>query len=198
MARIESVEQQPMRGLDEARRASRKRGLPPVDEWDPAFSGDLDITIARDGTWFYLGSEIKRQRLVRLFASILRRDDDGRYYLVTPVEKVGITVEDAPFLAVSMDVEGNGPSQQVTFHTNVGDEARAGHEHPLRFARDAADGLKPYVHVRGRLEALISRALVYDLVEIADERVMDGEECIGIWSGGAFFPIGSADDITKQ
>jgi hypothetical protein len=187
-----------IRGLDEASRLGRQRARPPVDQWNPAFSGNLDIRVAADGTWSYLGSPIRRQRLVGLFASILRHDDDGRYYLVTPVEKVGITVEDAPFLAVSMVVEGRGRGQQVTFSTNVGDEVTAGPDHKLRFETADAGGLKPYLRVRGRLEALVTRALVYDLVELADERDLAGERVFGIWSGGAFFAIAPADQIERQ
>ncbi len=187
--------------LDEIERAASQKGAAPVHLWNPAFSGDLDIRISRDGTWSYLGSPINRQRLVNLFARVLRRDDDNRYYLVTPVEKIGIEVEDAPFLAVSMDVEGQGPDQRVTIHTNVGDRATAGPEHLLRFETDETGGLKPYVHIRARLEALASRALVHDLVEIAQQREQDGECLLGIWSEGTFFPIGppvGPAEITKQ
>jgi uncharacterized protein len=183
-----------VRGLDEARRLGRKRGIPPVESWNPSFVHDLDIRIARDGGWSYLGSPIRRERLVRLFASVLRHDDDGRYYLFTPVEKVGIVVEDAPFVAAEMSVKGQGRDQTVTFTTNVADSVAAGPEHPLRFATGADDGLKPYVHVRGRLEALVSRSLVFDLVELAVEEPDDaGGSVLGIWSGGKFFAVAAAD-----
>ena len=187
--------------LDEIERAASRKSAAPVHLWNPAFSGDLDIRISRDGKWFYLGTPINRQRLVNLFARILRRDDDDRYYLVTPVEKVGIEVEDAPFLAVSMDIEGDGRDQRVTFHTNVGDHVTAGPEHGLRFETDQSGGLKPYIHIRARLEALASRALVHDLVEIAEERKLNGKRLLGIWSGGVFFAIDDRQDvveITKQ
>jgi len=156
----------------------------PVERWDPPFCGDIDMRIAADGTWFYRGSPIGRDALVRLFASILRREPDGSHVLVTPVEKVGIAVEDAPFLAVEMSAEGAGANRQLTFRTNVGDIFGAGPEHPIRFATEpATGGLKPYLRVRGGLEALATRSLAQDLVAIADEK--DGAP--GLWSGGIFF-----------
>src|SRR5690606_30609226 len=130
-----------LKGLAVAEAEGRQaRGLPPVHKWNPPFCGDLDMRIARDGTWFYMGTPIGRERLVRLFSTVLRHDEDGKYYLVTPVEKVGITVDDAPFLAVAMKVEGQGREQQLTFTTNVGDEAAAGPDHPLRFELDKETG----------------------------------------------------------
>ncbi|MDA1099077.1 MAG: DUF1285 domain-containing protein [Proteobacteria bacterium] len=169
-----------------------KGKLPPVETWQPDFSGNMDMRIARDGTWFYLGSSIKRPKMVQLFASILRHDPDGTYYLVTPVEKFAITVDDAPFQAVAMDVHGQGRAQVLTFRTNVDDQVMAGPEHPLRVAIDPlTDEPSPYVHVRARLEALISRAIFYDLVELAVEEDRQGETQFGIWSAGVFFPIGS-------
>ena len=165
--------------------------LPPVESWHPDFSGDMDMRIARDGTWFYLGTPIKRQKMVKLFASILRRDDDDKYYLVTPVEKFGITVDDAPFQAVAMDVHGQGRAQILTFRTNVDDQVMAGSEHPIRVQIDpVTEEPSPYVHIRARLEALISRAVFYDLVELAVEEERDGNIQLGVWSAGAFFPIG--------
>jgi uncharacterized protein len=158
----------------------------PVERWNPAYCGEIDMRIAADGTWFYRGSPIGREALVRLFASILRREEDGRHVLVTPVEKVGIEVEDAPFLAVEMFCDGAGEAQTLTFRTNVGDVAAAGPQQPLRFAVEPGTcGLKPYVAVRGRLEALLTRPLAHELVNVAEER--DGR--LGVWSGGAFFPI---------
>ena len=155
----------------------------PVERWNPADCGDIDMRIAADGTWFYAGTPIGRDSLVRLFASVLRREADGRYVLVTPVEKLGIVVEDAPFLAVDLAAEGDGREQLLTFRTNVGDLVAAGPDHPLRFETEArTGGLKPYVHIRGKLEALATRALVHELVALAAEH--DGR--LGLWSGGAF------------
>ncbi len=156
----------------------------PVERWNPPYCGEIDITIAADGSWHYRGSAISREALVRLFASVLRREADGTYVLVTPVEKLGITVEDAPFLAVEVAAYGDGADRRLTFRTNVGDIVVAGTEHPLRFESEpATGGLKPYVHVRGRLDALLTRALALELVAMDDER----EGVAGIWSGGVFF-----------
>lgn len=174
----------------------RAKGLPPVHLWNPDFCGDLDMRIARDGTWFYMGTPIGRERLVRLFSTILRHDEDGKYYLVTPVEKVGIKVDDAPFLAVSMKVEGEGREQVLSFTTSVGDETVAGPEHPMRFVVDDETGEPaPYVHVRARLEALINRAVFYDLVELGVEEPHEGAQWFGIWSGGVFFPFMLAEEM---
>jgi len=168
-----------------ARAAAKARGLPPVHLWNPPFCGDLDMRIARDGTWFYLGTPIGRPELVRLFSTILRKDGE-KYFLVTPVEKVGITVDDAPFVAVDFEVEGQGRDQVIRFETNVGDHARAGAEHPIRVERDPETGEPaPYVLVRANLEALIDRKSFYRLVEIGARH--DG--WFGLWSGGEFFPI---------
>jgi uncharacterized protein len=175
---------------DPAAIAARLQGrkLPPVHLWNPPFCGEMDMRIARDGTWFYQGSPIGRKPMVRLFSTVLRRDGDGRYYLVTPVEKLAIRVDDAPFVAVEMTAHGAGRGQVLTFRTNVDDEVMAGPEHPIRVATAADGEPSPYLHVRDRLEALIARAVFYDLVELAEER--DGE--FGVWSAGAFFPIGRA------
>jgi hypothetical protein len=164
-----------------------------VHLWNPPFCGDLDMRIARDGTWFYLGTPIGRKPLVKLFASILWREGD-RYFLVTPVEKVGITVEDAPFLAVDFTAEGEGPPQRLTFLTNVEDSVTAGPDHPIRVSRDPATGEPaPYVLVRRNLEALIDRKSFYRLVECGAEH----EGQFGVWSGGAFFPFMPADEIER-
>jgi hypothetical protein len=172
-----------------ARAASKGRGLPPVHKWNPPDCGDLDMRIARDGTWFYLGTPIGRTELVRLFSTILRRDGD-RYVLVTPVEKVGIQVDDAPFVAVDFEVEGQGEAQVLRFLTNVGDATEAGPEAPIRVERDAATGEpSPYVLVRDRLEALIDRKSFYRLVEIGVHHEVEGQNWFGLWSGGQFFPI---------
>lgn len=161
------------------------RDLPPVHEWNPPFCGDLDMRIARDGTWYYQGTPINRHGLVRLFSTILRKDGD-RYFLVTPVEKVGITVDDAPFVAVDFERDGEGEGQNLRFETNVGDHVTAGPDHPIRVERDPETGEpSPYVHVRAGLDALIDRKSFYRLVEIGDRR--DG--WFGLWSGGAFFAM---------
>lgn len=170
-------------------RAGRKdKVLPPVEKWNPSYCGDLDIRIARDGTWFYLGSPIGRKPLVELFASVLRKDEDGRHYLVTPVEKIGITVEDAPLLAVELAVDGEGQSQNVTLRTNMGDLVAVGPDHPIRFEKEAeTGGLKPYVLVRGRLEALFTRALMYQLADLLVEKEDGSTRSHGVWSNGVFF-----------
>ena len=159
--------------------------MPPVHKWNPPFLGDIDMRIARDGTWYYLGSPIERPAMVKLFSSILRKDGDD-YVLVTPVEKVGITVEDAPFVATDFEVSGEGEAQVLRFQTHVGDEAVAGPDHPIRVAIDPDSGEpSPYVLVRANLEALIDRKSFYRLVEIGTHH--DG--WFGLWSGGQFFPV---------
>jgi hypothetical protein len=171
----------------------RPNGLPPVHKWNPPFCGDIDMRIARDGTWYYMGSPIGRKPMVRLFSSVLRHDDDGRYYLVTPVEKVGIQVDDAPLVAVEMTVEGEGTARMLAFRTQVDDVVVADADHPIRVAIDPGTGEPaPYVLVRDRLEALIARAVFYDLVELADEREVDGRMVLGVWSAGTFFTLGPA------
>lgn len=168
----------------------KSKGLPPVHLWNPAFCGDIDMHIARDGTWFYQGTPIGRKPMVRLFSTILRRDGDD-YLLVTPVEKVGIKVDDAPFVAVRLDVQGEGERQVLRFITNVEDEVEAGPEHPLRVVIDPrTQEPSPYVHVRANLEALINRNVFYQLVELAVSRTVDGQRWLGVWSHGEFFPIG--------
>jgi len=164
------------------------RPLPPVECWQPPYCGDIGLKIQPDGTWLYRGSPIKRESLVRLFASVLRKDADGRTYLVTPAEKVDVEVEDAPFLAVEMEVCGRGRAQLLILRTNVDDVMRCGPEHPLRFAlQEPGGGLKPYVLVRGRLEALFTRPLVYELAALAVEEEREGRKVPGVWSGGVFF-----------
>ena len=173
-----------------ARAARSGKGAPPVERWNPAFCGDLDMEIKADGTWFYMGTPIGRPALVQLFSSVLRKDEDGKTYLVTPVEKVGILVEDAPFLAVEMVVTGAGEDQALTFRTNVGDVVEAGPEHELRFVdQPETGGLKPYLHVRGRLEALVARPVMYDLVEAGEEIEIDRQLMFAIRSRGSVFPV---------
>lgn len=167
-----------------------KRGLPPVDKWNPPFCGDIDMEIRADGTWFYMGTPIGRAPLVRLFSTVLRKDEDGRTYLVTPVEKVGIRVVDAPFLAVEMQVTQREGRRVLTFRTNVGDVVEAGPEHALRFEIAGKNReLKPYLLVRGRLEALVSRAVMYDLVELGEAIVIDGVPMFSVRSGTEVFPV---------
>ena len=166
--------------------AEEHAGLPPVERWNPAYCGDSGITIARDGSWSHQGEPIRRPEMIRLFSTILRKDDEG-FMLVTPAEKLSITVEDAPFLAVLMTGAGEGESQCLAFTTNVGDVVTAGPDHALRFSPDPRSGAPiPYLHVRRGLEAKLSRAVYYSLVERAV--VEDG--AFGVWSGGAFFVLG--------
>ena len=168
----------------------RKKGLPPVDRWNPPFCGDIDMEIRADGTWYYLGTPIGRAPLVRLFSTVLRKDEDEKTYLVTPVEKVGIRVVDAPFVAVEMSVTERDGRRVLTFRTNVGDVVEAGREHPIRFfIRGENDELKPYLHVRGRLEALVTRAVMYDLVELGESVEIAGREIFCVRSGSSIFPV---------
>jgi hypothetical protein len=179
-------------GLAASAQAARKGGgLPPVHLWNPPFCGDLDMRIARDGTWFYLGTPIGRFELVRLFSSILKREGD-KYFLVTPVEKVGITVDDAPFVAVDFEAAGAGTDQILTFSTHVGDTAVAGSDHPIRVVRDPETGEpSPYVMIRAGLEALIDRKSFYRLVELGAHH----EGWFGVWSSGQFFAIIPSADL---
>lgn len=188
----------PAVGLDAltgAVKEAGKKGPPPVHLWNPPFCGDIDMRVARDGTWFYAGTPIGRPALVKLFASVLKREGE-RYFLVTPVEKVGITVEDAPFLAVEMGMQGEGEGRALRFRTNADDWTTCGPEHPLRFEREpGTEGVKPYVHVRAGLWAKLTRALFFDLVELGEERDVDGAPMFGIASGGAFFPVAPAQAL---
>lgn len=174
------------------------RGPAPVEKWNPDYCGEIDMRIARDGTWFYMGSPIGRENLVKLFASVLRKDDDGRHYLVTPVERIGITVDDAPFVAVEMDVAGTGRDQVLTLRTNVGDVVQVNSSHRFRFEQeDHSGGLKPYVHVRGRLEALLRRPLLYQLAEVGTHEVIANESWFGVHSAGEFFPAILSDELER-
>jgi hypothetical protein len=174
----------------------RAKGLPPVERWNPPFCGDIDMKIATDGTWLYQKTPIGRPALVKLFASVLKREGD-QYFLVTPVEKVGITVVDAPFLAVELKVEADG-EQVLKFRTNVDDWVEAGPGHALRFEQEATTGgLKPYLHVRRGLWAKVTRALFYDLVELGEERVIDGKPMFGVSSHGEFFAMAEANALKE-
>jgi uncharacterized protein len=174
--------------------AAPKRGPAPVHLWNPPFCGDIDMRIASDGVWHYNGSPIGRAPLVKLFASILRRDAD-RFVLVTPVEKVGVRVDDAPFLAVELAVGDADDGQSLTFRTNVDDIVTVDGDHPLRFERGPSAGLKPYVLVRGGLWALVKRALFYDLAALGRTERWRGEEWFGVDSRGVFFPMAKAAEL---
>ncbi|HEY0219292.1 MAG TPA: DUF1285 domain-containing protein [Afipia sp.] len=183
-----------LEGLARAAGQAGTRGLPPVHLWNPPFCGDLDIRIAADGTWFYLKTPIGRPALVRLFSTVLKREGD-RYFLVTPVEKVGIRVDDAPFLAVEMRQEGEGGARVLSFRTNVDDWVRCDSNFPLRFEPAAGGGLAPYLHIRADMWAKVTRALYYDLVALGEERIVDGRALFGVVSGGAFFAMAGAEQV---
>lgn len=171
--------------LDRLAAAIAGQRLPPVETWHPAHCGESDMRIARDGGWTYRGSPIERQEMVRLFASILRREPDGRFVLVTPAEKLDIAVEDAPFVATGLVTDGAGRDRRLAFTLNTGDAVLADADHVLRVA-GGADGPRPYLHVRGGLEALVARPVYYELVELA---LADGNDPPGLWSHGAFFTL---------
>ena len=170
--------------LAEIARLAEERKLPPVEQWNPSHCGDSEMRIARDGTWFHQGSPIGRQAMVRLFSTILRREPDGRFVLVTPVEKLDIEVEDAPFVAVELKAEGEGETMSLAFRLNNGEIVIAGPDHRLRFEA-GAEGPHPYLEVRRGLEALIARPVYYELAELA----LAGADPPGLWSGGAFFAM---------
>lgn len=173
---------------DAARQASAK-GPPPVHLWNPPFCGDIDMRIARDGTWFYLGTPIGRAPLVKLFSSILKREGDA-YFLVTPVEKVGITVEDAPLLATDFEVAGAGKDQTLTFTTKTEDIVILGPDHPLGVELDETTGEPaPYILIRADLWALIDRKSFYRLVDLGVHHAYEGRDWFGVWSSGRFFPM---------
>ena len=165
-----------------------KGGLPPVERWNPPFCGEIDMRIARDGTWFYLGTPIGRPALVRLFSTILKREGDD-YFLVTPVEKVGIRVDDAPFVAVDFTVDGMDQQQVLTFTTQTGDHAAAGPDHTLRVIYAADGEPSPYIHIRRNLEALIDRKSFYRMIDLCQHERYEGLDWFGLWSGGRFFAV---------
>jgi hypothetical protein len=168
---------------------------PPVEKWNPDFCGDIDMQIKRDGSWYYMGTPIGRERMVRLFSTVLRKDEDGKTYLVTPVEKIGIEVEDAHFIATSVEVVGEGADKAFKFTTNVGDEVIADADHPIRVEVDKGTGEpRPYILVRGRLEALIARSVFYELVENAETVTKDGAARLEITSRGTTFCLGEIED----
>jgi uncharacterized protein len=173
------------------------KGLPPVHLWNPPFCGDLDMRIAGDGTWFYMGTPIGRPALVRLFSTILKRED-GKHFLVTPVEKVGIRVDDAPFLAVEMLEESDERGRLLRFRTNVDDWVDCDAGHRMRFEAAADGGLTPYLHVRADLWAKVTRAVYYDLVDMGEERVVDGRAMFGVASAGEFFAMADAEQVRGE
>jgi len=173
-----------------------KRGPPPVEKWNPPFCGDIDMKIAADGTWFYQKTPIGRPALVKLFASVLKREGD-KYFLVTPVEKVGLIVVEAPFLAVELKIEDDARGQVLSFRTNVDDWVEAGPGHALRFEPEPEGGLKPFLHVRRELWAKVTRPLFYDLVELGEERTIDGKAMFGVVSAGEFFAMADASVVRE-
>lgn len=174
--------------LAEVARLVEEQRLPPVDQWNPAHCGDSEMRIAADGTWFHQGSPIGRQEMVRLFSTILRREADGGFVLVTPVEKLSIEVDDAPFIAVELASEGAGPSRRLAFRLNTGDLVVADKVHVLAL-RGTAEEPRPYLHVRGGLEALVARPVFYELASLAIDEQQQSGGALGLWSSGAFFPM---------
>ncbi|MGH6665258.1 MAG: DUF1285 domain-containing protein [Pseudolabrys sp.] len=175
----------------------REKGPPPVHLWNPPYCGDIDMRISADGTWFYQKTPIGRPALVKLFASVLKREGD-KYFLVTPVEKVGLIVEDVPFLAVELSVEHDAQGgHHLNFRSNVDDWVEAGPDHALRFEMEPTGGLKPYLHVRRELWAKVTRALFYDLVELGEEREIAGKQMFGVASGGEFFAMAEASALRE-
>lgn len=172
---------------DVARLLAEKR-LPPVEQWNPDHCGNSDMRIARDGTWYHQGSPIGREAMVRLFSTILRREPDGSHVLVTPVEKLDIEVEDAPFVAVELKNEGEGRDRKLAFRLNTGDLVAANADHAIT-VREGEDGPRPYLHVRGGMEALIGRSVYYELMNMA---LNESSEPVGLWSDGAFFRLDGA------
>jgi uncharacterized protein len=194
--------QTPDQGLDRLTAAARDasipdasgKALPPVHLWNPPFCGDLDMRIGSDGSWYYMGTPIGRPALVRLFSTILKREGD-KYFLVTPVEKVGIRVDDVPFMAVEMRKEGDISAPLLQFRTNVDDWVACDADHRLRFEPSESGGLTPYLHIRADLWAKVTRALYYELVDMGEERMIDGTAMFGVESGGEFFAMADADDV---
>jgi hypothetical protein len=197
MAKQGQTANQNLDGLTSAAsNAAVGKGLPPVHLWNPPFCGDLDMRIASDGTWFYQGTPIGRPALVRLFSTILKREE-GKHFLVTPVEKVGIRVDDAPFLAVEMLKHDDAGGRTLRFRTNVDDWVDCDAAHRLRFEAAADGGLTPYLHVRADLWAKVTRALYYDLVDMGEERVVDGRAMYGVVSAGEFFAMAGAEQVRE-
>ena len=182
-----------------SRAGGKGKGLPPVEKWNPEFCGDLDMVIKADGTWFYMGTPIGRHALVKLFSSVLRKDEDGKTYLITPVEKVGITVEDAHFIIVEMNAHERDGEQVITFRTNMDDVFEAGTDNPLRFVTvEENEGVKPYVLVRGRLEGVLARPVMYELIAHGEEVEVDGRLMFSVKSNGVTFPIMPAEELARR
>ncbi len=181
-----------------SRAGKKQKGLPPVDQWHPDFCGDIPMEIKADGTWFYMGTPIGRKALVQLFSTVLRKDEDGKTYLVTPVELVGITVEDAHFIAVEMNTHEEDGEQIITMRTNMDDVVEVGCDNPMRFVTvPENDGVKPYVLVRGRLEAVLARPVMYELISYGEEIEVNGRLMFAVRSKGEVFPIMPADELAK-
>lgn len=174
---------------------SNKKSLPPIEKWNPPFCGDIDMTISKSGKWYYMGSEIKRPAMVKLFSGILRLESDNSYYLVTPVEKVRIQVEDAPFVAVAITKEQSEGMNTVTFRTNLNDEIVLSKENPLSIEIKKNDEPSPYITVRNNLRALISRSVFYELVDLAETIPIDGVQYLAIKSQGEIFKIHKVEDL---
>lgn len=185
-----------LQGLAELVQSSASDRRPPLELWNPVVTADLGFRITADGDWHYQGSAIRRPALVKLFASILRREADGKHYLVTPVEKVVVAVDDAPLLAVELWSEGEGRGRVLSLRSNLDDLIAPGPEHPIRFGRDRTTGApKPYLAVRHGLEALATRAVYLELVDLGDVETMAGERLFGLWSRGQFFPMAPAEAV---
>jgi hypothetical protein len=187
-----------LEGLAGAAKTAAHKGPPPVHLWNPAYCGEIEMRIAADGTWFYQGTPIGRPAMVKLFASILKREGE-KYFLVTPVEKCGIVVDDAPFMAVELRIDDSATTRQLRFRTNVDDWVACGPDHPLRFEPEVATGgLKPYLHVRRDLWAKVTRPLFYDLVELGEERDITGTRMFGVASAGEFYAMAAADTLAES
>jgi len=187
-----------LEGIAGAVKTASRKGPPPVHLWNPDFCGEIDMRIAADGIWFYQGTPIGRPALVKLFASILKREGE-KYFLVTPVEKCGIMVEDAPFLAVELRIDEGAAERQLHFRTNVDDWVSCGPDHPLRFEPElATGGLKPYLHIRRDLWAKVTRTLLYDLVDLGEAREVDGALVYGVASAGEFYAMAAADSLADN
>lgn len=185
-----------LKGLAELIQSTANDRRPPLERWNPATTADIGLEITADGTWHYQGSAIRRPALVKLFASILRREADGKHYLVTPTEKVVVVVEDAPLLAVELWSEGEGRDRNLSLRSNLDDLIAPGPEHPIRFGRDQTTGApKPYLAVRHGLEALATRAVYLELVDLGEVETLAGERLFGLWSRGQFFPMAPAEAV---